>query len=183
MANYPPLPSPSHYLLDKPYTCKRVEHSGQLSPNHYLLYKVYKGAQYSGQLPRPPPCPPTVHIYDSESTQCDPGHPGEFPSHQLHNVINLMVAQIKIFLWEGGEEEKEGVFTSDKILTHTNTHLECSVHNCIADVSSPVDGACCDDDLTGPLYHPLCPRDLCVPCHCPYHDILQALNHPLLYLQ
>lgn len=134
MANYSPLPSPSHYLLDKPYTCKRVEHSGQLSPDHYLLYKLYKGAQYSGQLP--PPCPPTVHIYDSESTQCDPGHPGEFPSHQLHNVINLMVAQIKIFLWEGGEEEKEGVFTSDKP-SHTQI-LTLSVPFTIALLTSAV---------------------------------------------
>ena len=47
-----------------------------------------------------------MHVYDSEGTQCDPGHSGEFPSYQLHNIINLMIAQVKIVLREGGEEEE-----------------------------------------------------------------------------
>ena len=47
-----------------------------------------------------------MHVYNSEGAQCDPGHSGEFSSYQLHNIINLMIAQVKIVLREGGEEEE-----------------------------------------------------------------------------
>ena len=52
-------------------------------------------------LPSPPPqhTPPlTMDVNHNECTQSNAGHGRQLPSHQSHNLVNLAVAELKVFL-------------------------------------------------------------------------------------